>query len=699
LRGYSSARTRIVNQKEAIMQTFYSMRLKRLRILLVIAVFCTPIPILAADMGRANALALPSPPSFASPDFEQVWQQDDGPVASGQVVRSWLWGPTANATLTEPFAGAPAGFHLVQYFDKARMELNEAITDTNSIWRVTTGLLVTEMVQGRVQTGPDSFAATAPSDQVIAGDSQVAGNPRYRDFRELAAAKASDRTGDRVADLLPGNNILAANVPHAVTVAKFVPETSHNIADVFWNYLQQPTTGTQTGGQAIQPLFDWVYLMGYPISDPVWANVAIGGTPQPVLIQLFQRRVLTYVPSFPTGWQVQMGNAGLHYYRWRYSKGNGTSNPSQPPSDPSATPTALNPSGDNFVRVAGGNLVYNGNQVVLKGTNYWLSNEPFIQTWVSWDGPRIATELDKARQLGVNTVRIGIPYDHHDTMDIIWGNRSKMISIAPRIGYVMNQFLQIAASYNMKVIFVLFDWYDPFLLGATPNEQTNLTYLKGIVGPFVNDDRVLAWDIYNEPDFSESWTSGHQNAFIYWLRDMSRLVHSIDNRHPVTVGVGVYSDLWRPTGDGSTILSMSDFVAFHCYDAGALTNQIAAIKAHTAEPIFLEEMGWPTALGGEAPTPNAVYDEPTQSFLYNSMVNATNAAKIAGIMQWTLWDYWGSDTAFVPGHERFFGLVKNDGTFKPAANIFKDNYLAPPLPSSPYPHVALDTAAHPQKRP
>jgi endo-1,4-beta-mannosidase len=311
----------------------------------------------------------------------------------------------------------------------------------------------------------------------------------------------------------------------------------------------------------------------------------------------------------------------------------------------------------------------------------------------------MVTELEKARELGVNTVRVGIPYDHHDTMNIIWGNPDRTISIGPRIGYVMSQFLQIAASYNMKVIFVLFDWYDPFLQGAKPDEQTNLTYLKGIVGPFVNDDRVLAWDVYNEPDFSESWQSGKQSAFIYWLRDMAQLVHDIDNRHPVTVGVGIYSDLWLPAGDSSTILSFSDFVAFHCYDAGALTAQITAIKAHTGEPVLLEEMGWPTSLGGEAPIPNAIYDEPTQTFLYTTMLNAGKAANIAGIMQWTLWDYWGSDTAFVPGHERFFGLVKADGTFKPAAGIFKENYLAPPLPSGTYPQVPLDTAARPKTRP
>src|SRR6185295_11093618 len=47
-------------------------------------------------------------------------------------------------------------------------------------------------------------------------------------------------------------------------------------------------------------------------------RVRIGGQPHDVLIQAFQRRVLTYVPDNPAAWRVQMGNIGQHYYRWRY---------------------------------------------------------------------------------------------------------------------------------------------------------------------------------------------------------------------------------------------------------------------------------------------------------------------------------------------------------------------------------------------
>src|SRR5205823_12000219 len=36
------------------------------------------------------------------------------------------------------------------------------------------------------------------------------------------------------------------------------------------------------------------------------------------LLGTYERRVLTYVPSNVPGFQVEMGNIGLHYFDWRY---------------------------------------------------------------------------------------------------------------------------------------------------------------------------------------------------------------------------------------------------------------------------------------------------------------------------------------------------------------------------------------------
>lgn len=655
------------------------------------------IVLVTAQPFSASGQAQPAnvPLAFADPAFQQVWERTDSLVESGQAQRAWLWGPSPGVSTSEPFAQATNGSRTVQYFDKARMELNTAAAP-DSAWRVTTGLLVNELVTGRIQTGQNQFVSAAPSTQTVAGDSGIASNPDYADFAMLTT-RANNRTGAGVTATLSGRGQVGDDPANGVKVATFITETAHNIPDVFWAYMNRRGPVKDASGQVVQQqLFDWVYLMGYPITEAYWATITIGGKDYSVLIQLFQRRTLTYVPGFPPGWQVQMGNVGRHYYEWRYQTA--MSAAGGPAAQPTPMPTLV-PATGAYVGISGDQFVYAGQKIKIKGTNYWLSTSPFQRTWADWDGYQIMAELEKAKEMGVNAIRIGIPYDAQDTIDRVWSDEEKMTKVSPWIRDMMTQLLQIASIYGMKVIFVLFEWYDGHPEPGSKDFATNTTYLQGIIAPYANDDRVLAWDIHNEPDFYPEWKAGKQDEVIRWLKNMAATVRSLDSRHPITVGVGDYRDLWYPAADGTTIMSFVDFVAFHTYDAGALSGQISAIKSRTTMPILLEEMGWPTSSGEEAPTPNAVYDEPTQTFLYTSMLNDAKGANIAGVMQWTLYDFTVKFINLVPGRERFFGLVKSDGTFKPAAQVFKNNYPARILPSDTKTYIPLDTSARPNVRP
>ena len=42
------------------------------------------------------------------------------------------------------------------------------------------------------------------------------------------------------------------------------------------------------------------------------------GTVMDVMIQAYERRALTDVPTNQRGWQVEMANIGQHYFDWRY---------------------------------------------------------------------------------------------------------------------------------------------------------------------------------------------------------------------------------------------------------------------------------------------------------------------------------------------------------------------------------------------
>ena len=95
--------------------------------------------------------------------------------------------------------------------------------------------------------------------------------------------------------------------------------SKHNIPRAFWDFLNQSGPVNKNGQIVTERLIHpWFYASGQPISDAYWAKVQDQRQATDTLIQAFERRVLTYVPSNPPGFQVEMGNIGAHYRDWRY---------------------------------------------------------------------------------------------------------------------------------------------------------------------------------------------------------------------------------------------------------------------------------------------------------------------------------------------------------------------------------------------
>jgi photosystem II stability/assembly factor-like uncharacterized protein len=284
----------------------------------------TPGEILLSNCGLWSYRVAESP---ADPAFAARWAAQDRPVAAGQAPRGWTWGPAPVATLREPLAGLPGGSHLVQYYDKSRMEVNDPAGDRSSPWFVTNGLLVVEMVAGRMQTGLTTWEPRPAATLPVAGDA-VYNNPApsYAAWRSVAsvegsAHRAANRVGQPVAQSLDASGSVGGQIPltATVTLAAYDAAAGHNLATPFQEFLQR-TGPVEVGGKpgVGRNFSDPLVVMGHPISEPYWAQMRVGGADRWVLIQLFERRVLTYTPSNPAPWQVEMGNVGLHYYTWRY---------------------------------------------------------------------------------------------------------------------------------------------------------------------------------------------------------------------------------------------------------------------------------------------------------------------------------------------------------------------------------------------
>lgn len=255
--------------------------------------------------------------------FYRVWSRADEPVAGGVAARSWLWGPVPFAVANEVYAESATGRRLVAYTDKGRMEINDPSADRGLPWFVTSGLLVYEMITGRVQTGNGRFEGRTPAEVAVAGDAADPYAPTFATFarhtgvvaRGTGKVASSRIAGDGSVSPVAGD--LAADT-RLFGLTYFDEVSGHNVPAVFRDWMAQ-TGAVMEGGRLVQgSLLDPLYVVGRPVTEAFWVDVQVGGKRATVLVQLFERRALTYNPANPPAWRVEMANVGRAYYEWRY---------------------------------------------------------------------------------------------------------------------------------------------------------------------------------------------------------------------------------------------------------------------------------------------------------------------------------------------------------------------------------------------
>ncbi len=266
----------------------------------------------------------PAPDVIDSTPFAATWERTDRPVAEGAADRTWIWGPEAStAAFREAYAETPGGQRVVQYFDKSRMEITNPGGDPGSFWYITNGLLVVEMVTGELQTGMSIFESHLPANVNVAGDVGDLNGPTYATFAGLLDAPALAE-GAAITWRLDRSGTVSDDPSLAgqgVTASRYVPEKGHTVASVFWDFMNAEGVVFENGGFINGSLFqNPFYATGLPITEAYWTTVNVGGVPHNVLIQAFERRVLTYTPGNGPGWDVEAGNVGQHYYQWRYEQ-------------------------------------------------------------------------------------------------------------------------------------------------------------------------------------------------------------------------------------------------------------------------------------------------------------------------------------------------------------------------------------------
>lgn len=226
----------------------------------------------------------------------------------------------------------------------------------------------------------------------------------------------------------------------------------------------------------------------------------------------------------------------------------------------------------------------------LVGANFLPSNAVNeLEMWQagSFDPVTIDRELGWAEGAGLNTVRVFL----HDQL---W--QQDAAGFRRRI----DQFLTIAARHHMRPILVLFDsCWDPYpKLGEqrppVPGVHNSgwvqapgrvaledsaqygrlKDYVVGVVGAFAQDQRVLAWDVWNEPDNTNLSSYGKlepKNKVSLVTALLPQVFEWAREANPVQpLTSGPWQGDWSMGDKTSAVariqLEQSDVISFHNYD-------------------------------------------------------------------------------------------------------------------------------------
>jgi len=249
----------------------------------------------------------------------------------------------------------------------------------------------------------------------------------------------------------------------------------------------------------------------------------------------------------------------------------------------------------------------------LVGSNYIPADAiNQLEMWqeATFDPSQIDKELGWAQGMGMTTMRVFL----HDA---VWQQDG------PGFKKRIDAFLAMAARHGIKPLLVLFDscWDPDPKLGmqhppipgvhnsgwvqgpgaralADPAQYPRLeSYVKDVVGSLAGDNRILGWDVWNEPDNTNggSYSDNSQARFdqvAFLLPKVFEWARSADPSQPLTSGVW-HHDHWERLEGLNTVekiqLTQSDVISFHDYSWPETFEARASSLATYGRPILCTE--------------------------------------------------------------------------------------------------------------
>ena len=315
----------------------------------------------------------------------------------------------------------------------------------------------------------------------------------------------------------------------------------------------------------------------------------------------------------------------------------------------------------------------------LVGANFNPSdswNQLVVWQKDTWNPELIDKELGWAEDIGMNTMRVYLHYfPYRDDKD----------GFLDRI----DQYLKISDSHNIKTMFIFFDsvWNPDPVAGKQKEPTPHLhnagwvqcpdseilwnperhielkPYVQDIMTRFKDDDRVLLWDLYNEPQnyCGTSYNDvGKEKYSLMLLKDVFAWAREVNPSQPISSApwLGDWSDLDNLTEFDGFMFNNSDVITFHNYDGlNEMAKRVGWVKKFNRPIICTEYM----ARGNDS------LFETHLPFMARHNIGAINWGLVDGRSQtkypWDSWDRYKAGNPYTAEPDVWFHEVfRTDGT-------------------------------------
>jgi endo-1,4-beta-mannosidase len=359
-------------------------------------------------------------------------------------------------------------------------------------------------------------------------------------------------------------------------------------------------------------------------------------------------------------------------------------------------------------------------QPFILGVNYWPRMKA-MYWWSDFDAGEVHEEFSLIRELGMSVVRIfllwedfqptpgeisRVALDHLITVcDIASSNKLKL-DVTFFTGHMSGTnwapgwMLQGEKPLNVRQAvsggtIVDQGYRNPFMDNQVLDAER--LQLRQVVQSLKDHPAIWCWNLGNEPDnfaFPGSESVGNQ-----WSLDMVSVIKDIDPIHPVTCGLHVSSLLYNNGLRLDQIFSHMDFSVMHSYpmylteltgdplDIDYVPFTCALTAALSEKPVLMEEFGGCTAPPGKSSfewewnssgiaNKQFMASEDDMAEYYAAVLPKLLEVGALGAFIWCFADYherlWDSPPCSNAWHERYFGLVRPDGSLKSHANVVRE---------------------------